>query len=118
MVMKKITLLLMIFLLAGCGAAKTAPTLSPSLLPVEVLIDPISDTRAILKYERGEGIEDNGAEKADEAITAFCKGAKHKVLVGGERLSCDNKQTRIIVFECEGEATVNVPAPVPPGSQP
>ncbi len=113
--MKKIMLLFVVLLLAGCAAAKTArPLAAPALQPVEISIDPISDTRAILKYDRGEGIENNGSDKAAEAIASFCKGSKHRVLVSGERPTYENRITRIIVFECEGES---VPVPAPPADQ-
>ena len=70
------------------------------LSPAHVVLDPINDTRAILKYDRGDRIENDGQKKAEEEINRFCKGRKYRILVDGERLSGEKKWTHIIVFEC------------------
>jgi hypothetical protein len=96
------SLLIIILLIVGCGTAKKSKqAVAPvPLSPVHVVLDPINDTRAILKYDRGDRIEGDGQKRAEEEIKKFCKARKHKILVDGERLSGDKKWTRIIVFEC------------------
>ena len=97
MVVKILCILFLLAAVAGCGGAKAKPA---PLAPANVRIDPICDVRAILKYDRGDGIETDGQKKAEAAIDQFCARKKHKVLVDGERKSGEKKFTRIIVFEC------------------
>jgi hypothetical protein len=98
MMLKRFCLLFLLILFIGCGAGKAKPAVP--LASTNVRLDPICEVRAILKYDRGEGIETDGQKKAEEAIHKFCHEQKHKVLVDGERLSGEKKWTKIIVFEC------------------
>ena len=100
--MKKIYLFPLILLIVGCSAAKIKPPVPPAVTPLsaDVRLDPITDARAILKYDRGEGIQADGQKKSEEAMTGFCNARKYKILVDGERISGEKKWTRIIVFEC------------------
>lgn len=101
---KILSLSILILIIAACGTAKKAKPVvapaSPPMVSANVRIDPITETRAILKYERGDRIATDGPQKSVEAIAGFCKGKKHKVMVEGERPSGDRKWTKILVFEC------------------
>ena len=89
-----------LYFIGGCSAAKVKPPVAVPLAPADVRLDPISDNRAILKYDRGEGVEAEGQAKAEEAMSHFCNARKYKIMVEGERQSGEKKWTRIIVFEC------------------
>jgi hypothetical protein len=108
--MKRIFLLLLISTVAGCVTAnKTANP--PQILSSNISLDPINESRAILKLEREELVEAAGVE-ADKVMDKFCNAKKHKILVEGNRLSGEKKWTRIIVFECI-EGDIVQPAPQP-----
>ncbi len=99
--LKTAGLVILTLIVMGCAGAKQPKPAAPApLIPSHVVLDPINETRAILKYDRGEHIEGDGQKRAEEEIKKFCNARKHKVLVEGERLSGEKKWTRIIVFEC------------------
>ncbi|MGV7225191.1 MAG: hypothetical protein ACQ9MH_27205 [Nitrospinales bacterium] len=63
-------------------------------------LEPIDRNKAIVKYDYGALIEENGNQLAEEAMNQYFDSKEYEIITSGERISGEKRFTRTIVFEC------------------